>query len=94
MKSGQKKTEQPSGELPGHPPLSRKLRRALLAFTIFCGLLLLADFLVQRHPVHPLEYGWGFYGFFGFLACVALVEIAKVMRRVLMRPPDYYEKKD
>ena len=39
-----------------------------------------------------IEHVFGFYGLFGFVACVALVLIAKQLRRVLMRPEDYYDR--
>jgi hypothetical protein len=35
---------------------------------------------------------FGFYGWFGFVACVALVLIAKQLRRIVMRPEDYYDR--
>ena len=36
--------------------------------------------------------GWFFfYAVYGFVACVALVLAAKVLRRVVMRPEDYYD---
>ena len=40
----------------------------------------------------PSNIVYGFYGIFGFVACVALVLIAKQLRRVLMRPEDYYDR--
>ncbi len=76
------------------PPIPTWLRYSLLAFSVICALLLLADSLVHRHVEHALERWWGFYGMFGFLACVALVEAAKLLRHLLMRPRNYYEDKD
>ena len=32
----------------------------------------------------------GFYAFFGLVACVALVLAAKELRKLIMRPEDYY----
>ncbi len=61
-------------------------------FYAVCALLLLVDVLVPKHGPFPIEHVWGFYGLFGFLACVALVLIAKQMRKVLMRPEDYYDR--
>ncbi len=68
------------------------LKKFLRGFYIICAILLAVDFVHNRHVVHSWENLWGFYAVYGFVACVALVEIAKLMRAVLMRPPDYYEK--
>lgn len=59
---------------------------------IFGALLALADLVVHRHAEAGLD-GWlGFYAFYGFVACVALVLAAKVLRRIVMRPEDYYDR--
>ena len=69
----------------------RNLKRLLRVFFTLCAVLLLLDVVHHRHMIHPWEHLWGFYGIFGFVACVALVLIAKEMRKVLMRPEDYYD---
>jgi hypothetical protein len=61
-------------------------------FYAACALLLLIDVVVPKHGPFAIEHVWGFYGIFGFVACVALVLIAKQLRRVLMRPEDYYDR--
>lgn len=61
-------------------------------FYAVCALLLLIDVAVPKHGPFAIEDVWGFYGIFGFFACVALVLIAKQLRRVLMRPEDYYDR--
>jgi hypothetical protein len=61
-------------------------------FYIICGLLLVIDIFIPKHGPFAIEHIYGFYGIFGFLACVALVLIAKQLRRVLMRPEDYYDR--
>lgn len=73
----------PGGEGAG----PRKLRRAFYAV----GALLLAlDAVIHRHAEHPWEGAFGFHAAYGFVACVLLVLAAKRLRRVLMRPEDYY----
>ena len=57
-----------------------------------CAVLFLIDFLVPKHGAFSIEHYFGFYGIFGFVACVALVLIAKELRKVLMRPEDYYDR--
>jgi hypothetical protein len=57
-----------------------------------CGLLLAGDFFVPKHGPFVIEHVYGFYGIFGFVACVCLVLIAKQLRRILIRPEDYYDR--
>jgi hypothetical protein len=65
-----------------------RIYRGLWAFGI--GLLLL-DFVVHRHAEAGFDGVFGFYGLYGFFACVALVLAAKLLRRAVMRPEDYYD---
>jgi hypothetical protein len=58
---------------------------------VICAFLIVIDVFVPKHGPFAIEHFFGFYGFFGFVACVALVLIAKQLRRVLMRPEDYYD---
>ena len=66
--------------------------RVYVAVWVACGLLLLAELLVHKHADVPAEAWFGFHGWFGFVGCVALVLAAKALRRVLMRPEDYYDR--
>jgi hypothetical protein len=54
--------------------------------------LVLAELFVSKHEDLAFAEWFGFYALFGFAACVALVLTAKVLRRVLRRPEDYYER--
>ncbi|MCH7932983.1 MAG: hypothetical protein IIC36_03215 [Gemmatimonadetes bacterium] len=56
-----------------------------------CAVVVVLDLLIHRHEVHPWERLVAFYPLFGFVGIVILVGIAKQMRRVLMRPEDYYD---
>jgi hypothetical protein len=53
---------------------------------------LLIDLLVPKHGAFAIEHAFGFYAFFGFVACVTLVLVAKQLRRILMRPENYYDR--
>lgn len=55
-------------------------------------LLVLLDLVVNRHAEAEFDGGFGFYALYGFVACVALVLAAKLLRRVLMRREDYYDR--
>jgi quinol-cytochrome oxidoreductase complex cytochrome b subunit len=45
----------------------------------------------HRHEYHDLEGLLGFYLWYAFGGIVLLVVIAKVLRRILMRPENYYD---
>lgn len=62
------------------------------AVFICCLLLLLVEPLVHKHGQFHFEEWFGFHGFFGFVACVGLVLAAKVLRRWLKRPENYYDR--
>ena len=67
------------------------VRRLLRILYLACALLLVLDLIIHRHVIHAWESLWGFYGFYGFLACVGLVLTAKLLRKILKRPEDYYD---
>ena len=70
-------------------------------YTLCVGVVLLdaADFILQLLGVGDLRHaersweGWpGFYAVYGYVACVSLVLIAKGLRKILIRPEDYYDR--
>ena len=66
-----------------------KLYRAVWAI----GLALVGlDLIVHRHAETAFDGWFGFYGIYGFVSCVSLVIAAKGLRRIVMRPEDYYER--
>lgn len=68
------------------------VNKLVYGFYLACAIILAIDVFVPKHGPFAIEHAFGFYGFFGFIACVALVLIAKQLRRVLMRPEDYYDR--
>ena len=66
--------------------------RLVWSLYVVCALLLAIDVFVPKHGPFAIEHVFGFYGLFGFIACVVLVLVAKQLRRVLMRPEDYYDR--
>jgi hypothetical protein len=70
----------------------RNVDRLVYGFYAVCAVLMAIDVFVPKHGPFAIEHVFAFYGFFGFVACVALVLIAKQLRRVLMRPEDYYDR--
>ena len=70
----------------------KNIKRVIHGLYAVCGVSLLLDLVVHRHVDHPWEQLFGFYCLYGFAACVILVLVAKELRKVLMRPEDYYDK--
>jgi hypothetical protein len=57
------------------------------------GIILVAcDLVVHKHEELGFAMWFAFFAVYGFVACVTLVVTAKALRRVLMRPEDYYER--
>jgi hypothetical protein len=72
----------------------RNVKRLLRALYACCAVLFGLDFFLHRHVVHPWENAPAFYAVYGFVACVILVLVAKEMRKLLMRPDDFYTKEE
>lgn len=70
----------------------RNVDRLVYWFYGICAVLIAVDVFVPKHGPFGLEHVFGFYGVYGFVACVTLVLVAKQLRRVLMRPEDYYDR--
>jgi len=72
------------------------VRRFFTVFYVVCAALVLAELLLlgaeNAHP-HPLEERMRFlvYPIYGFVSFWFLVLVAKPMRKLLIRPEDYYE---
>ncbi len=54
-------------------------------------ILVVLDLFVHRHTEHPWEHVIAFYPIYGFVGIVILVLVAKVLRKIVMRPEDYYD---
>lgn len=68
------------------------VRKIYAGLWIFGALLALLDLVIHRHAEAGFDGFFGFYALYGFIACVALVLAAKVLRRLVMRPEDYYDR--
>lgn len=75
----------------------RENDRATWALYGVCGLLFVIGvaMLFVGHAFDHAHYGFerwpGFYGLFGFASFVFIVFAAKALRKVVMRPEDYYD---
>ena len=55
-----------------------------------CGLTVVAEFFVDRHPHFAIDKYFGFYAGLGFIACAILIIVAKGIGFLLKRKEDYY----
>ena len=83
----------PAGERQRWLDDRRNVDKIVYALYAVCAVLLLIDPLVHKHGPFAIEHWWGFYGIYGFVGCVFLVLAAKVLRLIVMRPEDYYERR-
>lgn len=92
-------SETPTDERPRWLDDPAHVRLLIRGFWAACALIVLVDLLAiagvfDKHGHFPWEGWFGFHAVYGFVACVALVEAAKLMRKVVMRPRDYYDRED
>ena len=83
---------QTSDSKPGwaeRPEVAQRIRYVLYAV---CAALALAELFVHRHTVMPLERIPAFYAIYGFISLVGVVLLAKLLRRAVSRPENYYSK--
>lgn len=86
------RTPETPAERPGPLADPRMAERARYALYGLCALLLLVDPFLHKYGYFAIETLWGFYGLYAFIACVACVLIAKGLRRIVLRPEDYYDR--
>jgi hypothetical protein len=67
------------------------VRKIYVGLWIFGLAWVTPDLFLHKHEDVEFAATLGFYAIFGFIACVALVLTAKILRRILMRPEDYYD---
>ncbi|MEM2176022.1 MAG: hypothetical protein QXN34_01665 [Archaeoglobaceae archaeon] len=77
---------------------ANKLRKELKLSLAFGLAFIAAEFLLRlfvKPKVHfAWEEIWGFYALFGFLGCIIISTFSRfVGNRVLMKEPDYYERR-
>ena len=71
-------------------PKNRK--RILKYFFLSLVLLIAIDLFIHKHVEFPWEAAPSFYAVYGFTACVFLYFIAKLLRFLVKRDEDYYQK--
>jgi membrane protease YdiL (CAAX protease family) len=80
---------------PRKPPalLEKPRTIKLLWFLLYtiCGLTVLAELFIERHPHFAADRIFGFYALLGFGACAILIVAAKGIGLWLKRGEDYYD---
>jgi len=65
-----------------------------LLITFYCSLviLLISEFFIHPHPAFFFEHVKGFSAVYGFFSCVLLIFLAKLLRLIVMKKENYYDK--
>lgn len=69
--------------------ISRWMQGGLL---LLCAALLVIDVVHEAHGHFAFEEWFGFHALFGFVAYMTIVNSAKLLRRLVERPEDYYDR--
>ncbi len=68
------------------------IKKLWVLLYVSCGLTIIPEFFVERHPHFGFDGFFGFYAILGFVSCVVLILIAKIGGFFLKKDPDYYRK--
>jgi len=70
----------------------RNVRLLIGALIAACVILLAAEFVVHKHGHFDFENFPGFHALFGFAAFTVAVYVGKLLRFLLGRDEDYYDR--
>ncbi|MEM7173067.1 MAG: hypothetical protein AAF530_23090 [Pseudomonadota bacterium] len=70
----------------------RNIMRIYWGLWIVCGLLALADLFYHKHAEFSFAEFPASYGIYGFVCFVFIVFAGKLLRKVVMRDEDYYDR--
>ena len=74
---------------------AKNVDKVWYAVIAICAVTVICDFFYHKHVIYPAEdFIPGMYGWYAFIACVFLVLSAKILRKIVMRSEDYYDKSD
>jgi hypothetical protein len=69
-----------------------RFRHFLRCFFVALAALLIVDPFIHKHGAFYWEEVPGFFAAYGYISCVALVLAAKVLRHLVRRDEDYYDR--
>ncbi len=70
------------------------IKLMIRALIVVCVGLVAADlFYTNPHPHFDLESSFGFQAWFGFVAFVVIVFLGRLLRLIVSKPEDYYERR-
>ena len=81
-------TEKPTQKTADMQKFGRNFTTALLVIAIILAIL---EVFLHRHGVAAIEDSFMFPAIFGFFAFVFIVQVGKWLRKVIVRPEDYYK---
>jgi hypothetical protein len=70
----------------------KNVKRLLVVFFASLVVLLIVDFFIYKHGDFSWENAPNFFAAYGFVSCVLLIFIARIIRPMIKRDEDYYEK--
>ncbi|XZE52824.1 hypothetical protein SH139x_004530 [Planctomycetaceae bacterium SH139] len=69
------------------------IRGMIIGLVVVCVGLVVADLFYENpHPHFDLEMTFGFQAWFGFIAFVIIVFLGRLLRILVRRPEDYYDR--
>ena len=71
---------------------SENRNKVIWCFFASLFVLVVVDFFIHKHAEFPWESAPLFYAVYGFTACVSLIFVAKLLRLLVKRKEDYYNK--
>ena len=70
----------------------RNAMKVYWALVAVCIALVAGDALFVKKVEFAFERMFGFFGWFGFIGSIFLVMAAKGLRKILIKPEDYYDR--
>jgi len=71
----------------------KHVKRFLLVFYGCLLALLCIDPFIHKHGEFPWEDAPEFFAAYGFVSCVLLIFVARILRRLVKRDENYYDKR-
>ncbi len=70
---------------------SEVIRKLWILLYVVCGLTVIGEFFVHRHPHFGFDSFFGFYAVLGFVSCAVLILLSKLVALFLKVREEYYD---